>query len=584
MKRILTAALALTMVALTVRADDRERVFSRPAVPPQDVLDRLNLKLRWREFVPMDGRRDGFASIQIAGPDLLVQTRSGLVAVLDAETGKPRWRARVGRAYEAVFPMAYNSRSVLVYNNGLLYALDRGSGRQQWTFRVPEGLSAPPVADDDIFFLCGATTHLYAYLFPPTTEPGPAEKDTEKPREAPPAGGDKGRYVPGGVLEAGVREAFRPGGASPQPKEDQYVPGTALGAAVREAFSEQTEGPQPIRYWDTVTNIRLELRPVLGREAILLASPSGAVVAFSKVPRSATGPTEMFRFSTDGEIVPPPSSYGEVAYIGSQDANVYALDLADGTATWRYTAGTPVSRQPVATEKDLYVTSDRNGMARLDRASGAELWRVPRGRGYVFANPEADRFLAANPKFVYAADRSGRLLVLDRARGTKLSGIEVRDFVFPVTNDVSDRVYLAANDGLIVCLHDREYARPFLHRKFEDTPGSSKPLTEADQMLKDRLETTVTRLAGEPVPLKDLLKELSDRYKVVINISDRAFTDQGLEAVSEKPVTFPNAEREPLRSVLQKILSQVNATFVTAGGTIQVVPAKPKEPGKEPGP
>jgi outer membrane protein assembly factor BamB len=583
MKRILTATLALTIVALAVRADDRERLFSRPDVPPPEVLDRLNLKLRWRGFVPMDGRRDGFASIQVAGPDLLVQTRSGLVTVLDAETGKSRWRARVGRAYDAVFPMGYNSRSVLVYNNGLLYALDRATGRQQWTFRVPEGLSAPPVADEEIFFLCGATTHLYAYLFPALNEPEIAEKETEKPREAPP-GGEKSRYLPGGVLEAGVREALRPGGSSPQPREGQYVPGTTIGAAVREALTEQIEGPQPIRYWDTVTNIRLELRPVLGRETILVASPSGTVVAFAKVPRSASGPTELFRFSADGDIVPPPASYGEMAYIGSQDANVYALDLADGTATWRFTAGTPVSRQPAATEKDLYVTSERNGMARLDRATGAELWRVPRGRGFVFANPDADRFIAANPKFVYAADRSGMLLILDRARGTKLSCLDVHDFAFPVTNDVSDRIYLAANDGLIICLNDREYARPFLHRKLEDTPGSSKPLTEADQMLKERLETTVTRLAGEPVPLKDLLKELSERYKVVINISDRAFTDQGLEAVSEKPVTFPNAEREPLRSVLQKILAQVNATFVTAGGTIQVVPAKPKEPGKEPGP
>jgi hypothetical protein len=65
---------------------------------------------------------------------------------------------------------------------------------------------------------------------------------------------------------------------------------------------------------------------------------------------------------------------------------------------------------------------------------------------------------------------------------------------------------------------------------------------------------------------------------VVINLSDRAFTELGLEAVSDKPVVFPRADREPLKSVLEKILTQVNATFQTAGGTIQVVPAPPKQP------
>jgi outer membrane protein assembly factor BamB len=581
MKRILTAALAMAISALAVRADDRERLFSCPDVPPPEVLARLNLKLGCHGVVPMDGRRDGFASIQVAGTDLLVQTRSGLVTVLDAETGKTRWRSRVGQAYQTVYPMGFNSLSVFVFNNGYLYALDRATGRQQWKFRTPEALSAPPVADEELIFLCSGTTHLYAFLLPALTVPEPAEKVAEKPAEAPPQA-EKKQYVPGSVLEAGVREALGrgPGAGPPEVKEGRYVPGTVLGADVREALGERGEGPQPVLYWDTITNIRLELKPVLGREVVLVASPTGAVVAFAKVvTRSFTTPPEIFRFSTDGGLVAPPAAYEEVAYFGSQDANVYALNLGDGITKWRYTAGTPVFRQPVVMEKDVYVTAERNGMSRIDRATGAELWRVPRGRTRLSANPDADRFLAANPKFVYATDRSGRLLVLDRARGTQLSSLDVRDFVFPVINDTTDRIYLAANDGLIICLHDREYVKPYLNRKLDEKVTSVKPLTDADRMLKERLETTVTRAAGEPVPLKDLLNQLSERYRVTINLSDRAFTDQGLEPVSDKLVTFPNAERDPLRVVLEKILAQVNATFVPVGGTIQVVPAKPKGPG-----
>ena len=100
------------------------------------------------------------------------------------------------------------------------------------------------------------------------------------------------------------------------------------------------------------------------------------------------------------------------------------------------------------------------------------------------SNPDADRFLAANPKFVYAADRSGRLLVLDRARGHKLSGYDTHFFHVPVINEVTDRIYLAANSGLIVCLHDKDYATPYRQRRAEEESSNptntilGRPITE----------------------------------------------------------------------------------------------------------
>src|SRR5207248_5536007 len=102
-------------------------------------------------------------------------------------------------------------------------------------------------------------------------------------------------------------------------------------------------------------------------------------------------------------------------------------------------------------DEDVYVAIDRAGLYRVRRSNGAEVWR----------NDDAARFLSANKKFVYAADRHGRLLVLDRARGTTLSTYDgTRDFVFPVQNDLTDRLYLAAHNGLIICLHDRDAETP----------------------------------------------------------------------------------------------------------------------------
>ena len=69
------------------------------------------------------------------------------------------------------------------------------------------------------------------------------------------------------------------------------------------------------------------------------------------------------------------------------------------------------------TDEDVYVTAERAGLYRLDRQTGREVWH----------NGAAQRFLSANKKFVYATDKSGRFVVLDRERGTILSTWDARD-------------------------------------------------------------------------------------------------------------------------------------------------------------
>jgi hypothetical protein len=66
-------------------------------------------------------------------------------------------------------------------------------------------------------------------------------------------------------------------------------------------------------------------------------------------------------------------------------------------------------------------------------------------------------------------------LVIDAVRGTTLSTFDVSAFSVPVTNEVTDRVYLASNSGLLLCLHDKQRVRPeFLHK-----PPAPKKAAEA---------------------------------------------------------------------------------------------------------
>src|SRR5438132_1560632 len=104
---------------------------------------------------------------------------------------------------------------------------------------------------------------------------------------------------------------------------------------------------------------------------------------------------------------------------------------------------------PQATDEDLFIVADRGGLIRMDRQVGTSIWQ----------NPEATQYLATNPKFVYATDKQGRLLVLDRRRGIRLATLDTSEFVFHVQNETTDRILLAAHDGTVICLHDKAFAK-----------------------------------------------------------------------------------------------------------------------------
>jgi outer membrane protein assembly factor BamB len=541
MNKLAIPLLTLLLAAPALPAQPRSRLYTRPTIPSREVLDRLNLKIGWQASVPTDGRRDGLAFIQIGAKDLFVQMRSGIIAVLDAETGRTRWRARVGKPYEPVLPLAFNSRGVYVVSATELHALDRETGVSQWVFRVPGGATAGPVCDELNVYLETADTRLTAYLLPR----GDLTEEPDIPRLERPVEVDlyKGNPKTTGAIGIGLR-------------------------SVREASRREVTGPQPKRFWGEVTTHRLAYRPVQTREFLLLPTPSGEVVTYGKYPPSNADALRHFTYTMSSGASVGAGQFGDQAYVGSEDGTVYAFDIPGGRLVWRHVTGDPITRQPVALEQDVYITSQDAGLARLDRSTSAPAWRVPH-RGVVLeSNPEADRFLAANDKFVYALDHSGRLLVLSRRLGTTLSRYNVRDWPFPVPNEITDRLYLAANNGMILCLHDLDYRTPLRHRTLQD---------EVTSAVNKILAQKITRPVGNPTPLRDVLDELSKNYKLKFFISERAFKEAGrTTAFDTKAVIPPPADEEPLGDFLKKVLVQVDAGYQVVEDTILIFPVKKK--------
>jgi outer membrane protein assembly factor BamB len=579
-------AASLVLVVAAAGQDERSKLYSTPSPPSREALDRLNLRMAWRTYIPVEGRRDGLLQIQVQGRDLYVQTRSGLVARLDAETGQTLWRTRVGNSYETLHYIAANSRSVFVINGVKLYSLDRNTGATQWDHQLPPGVSAAPVVDEEQIYVCGANGRVYALELPRQLYRGSALIRTPvEEKRSDGKNGDKSDKDDKGTDKEKMEGPKKPAqDFKPTENRDYY----SLSEQLRVA---DIANLRAVLAWEYDLRLRLNMRPLQSEGLLLVPSPSGILSALLKYPNLRTGTTEAFRYDTRSELSARPGRFDDQVFLGCANGDVHAVSVSrEGERRWRYTAGTAISRSPIGLDiqvaadryqQDLYVVAERTGLARLDRETGEPLWRIVRGQRTLTAVPEADRFLAANRKFIYAADRSGRLLVVDRVRGSLLSTYDVRDFVFPVTNEWTDRLYLAANNGLLVCLHDKEYVTPADHRAAEEKPFDVKRLPPVDRETLEDLQKRLTKIkvtevAGEAMPLRQLLNELERRYDIRIDIaSDRTFRDAKMEPITEKPVAFPKVTDVTLGEALKQLLAQVNAEYVLHD-RIYVVPGKAK--------
>ena len=141
-----------------------------------------------------------------------------------------------------------------------------------------------------------------------------------------------------------------------------------------------------------------------------------------------------------------------------KSGEVLGIDLNGGTSEnpryeFRANVGGTLNRKPVIAQDGVYVGGDNSGLARINVSSGEVDWRTP---------SDVDRFLAVTGDSVYARDRRGNLLQFakglanDRRAMTArpLAAVPMPEYSVPVSNDKTDRVFLASESGELICLRD----------------------------------------------------------------------------------------------------------------------------------
>jgi len=191
-----------------------------------------------------------------------------------------------------------------------------------------------------------------------------------------------------------------------------------------------------------------------------------------------------------------PESHTQLGFAALAEGTLVAVDLLGGgmdgpRIEWRANLGGRLDRKPVAAADAVFAAGEEDGVAQLDVRNGDLIWRTA---------PAADRLLAVNEEFAYVWDRLDNLLVYDRRRPTDpvtrrtepLARLDLSGFNFPVTNHKTDRIILASDGGVMVCLRDAsaKYVRPY---RIAPTP---QPPTPAQK-----------EAAAEPVAPEDTTKK-----------------------------------------------------------------------------
>jgi outer membrane protein assembly factor BamB len=455
------------------------RIHTKPILPSRETLDRLDLTLAWKIKVPMDSVRDGFYSLQMfpgkTAPLMVAQTYQGAVVAINAETGDILWRTLIGRPFEMAQPVAINSQTVFACRREVLYALDRDSGKQ-------------------VLYTAEPNSRVPAYGM-----------SLESTPSAGLAADDEFLLVP---LTNRLLQLEVPNFRAELKKQKPTPSGLPQ------------DSPQLNRGWSFSTTGLTILQPaIIWRTHVSVITVEGSVFVIDTL-----GGATITTFKAEGNIKGITAVNKSVLYIPSEDYFLYAFDSGSGRLLWRFPGQSHIMRSPVATDKDVYVAPSGTGLYRLDQATGNVKWN----------QRNAVRFLANNKRFVYTMDKLGQVLVLDYDRGKELARWDTRDWVVPVSNDMTDRIYLAANDGQIICMHHRESIQPLKVKTFDELKPLPQPKKEEkkDDNQDPTKNGTPEKGPGGPTSIDDIPARTED----VVMVRRRVAASAGLvlEAIAAR--------------------------------------------------
>lgn len=211
--------------------------------------------------------------------------------------------------------------------------------------------------------------------------------------------------------------------------------------------------------WSVETGSPVRSTPALVDGVAFIGSSDGHLYAVD----AGTG-AQQWRYRTEGAVTSSPAVVDGVVYFTSRDDHLYALDATSGTLRWRYpmTEVLPYAwgfdyytSSPAVVDGIVYVGGGDGFLHAVDARSGERRWRFEAG-SWVRSSPAVDDGV------VYAGDMEGHLYAVDAQTGrerwrfkTVGASLDPADFGFDRRAVISSpavvagRVVFGGRDGFL---------------------------------------------------------------------------------------------------------------------------------------
>ena len=389
---------------------------------------RHGLTRPWFTQVELDRARGRLQNLILYDGTLYAQTDKAGTQAIDAETGKTLWSKQVGAPQHPSMTPGVHRDFLAVINGSRLYVLNRYNGDLLLETELAGSPGAGPALSSRRVYVPLVNGRIVAYHLTP-----PTEKAEESGHTRP-----NGSHSETGVSEENRRWNLR--------------------------LAQKLEPPLFCQSLGRVLVQPLVTRETPNEENVVWPTDQG-FLNLGHIDRQSENYLALkYRLQTGAAIVDQPAYFppdadvtGDSGLIvtASRDGYVYVFREKDGELLWRFSTGEPIVASPAVIEGRVYVAAQLGGMYCLAINSGEELWFAP---GVL-------QFVAASKTRVYAADRLGRLMVLDAHSGARLDSIATEKMPIKLVNTDNDRIYLADEMGLIQCLHQVELTEPIVHDK-----------------------------------------------------------------------------------------------------------------------
>lgn len=136
----------------------------------------------------------------------------------------------------------------------------------------------------------------------------------------------------------------------------------------------------------------------------------------------------LWKFKTGGDLKSSPAVDNGLVFIGSADANVYAVDLEKGHKVWEYQTGDAVEATPCVVEGGVFVGSSDNFLYALDANTGSLRWKYETN-GEILGAANWTRSPDGQSIWILAGSYDNILYCLDSENGNLIWKYETDNYI-----------------------------------------------------------------------------------------------------------------------------------------------------------